>query len=75
MADLSPDQARALLSEVITRGAPAQADYARAIAQRWDRIGTDEIPAEIRDEIDLIARAHLHDPYLTRREPGADLET
>lgn len=65
---MTAEQARALLAEVIDRGAPAQADFASELQQRWKSTGTQEIPAELVEPLALVADAHLNDPYLTRRE-------
>lgn len=52
------------LSEVVTQGPPAQAERARDLLRQLD--ASDEVPAELVDEIQLLYDAYLHDPYLTR---------
>ena len=60
---------RDALDEVIARGAPAQAARARELLALLE--AGDAGPTAVHvEEIALLHDAHLHDPYLTRVEPG-----
>lgn len=60
-------QQRARLEEVVTKGAPAQADRARKLLERLDAT-SGQAAGELAEEIDLLYDAYLHDPYLTRTD-------
>jgi hypothetical protein len=57
--------ARDQLTEIIEKGAPAQAAKARELL---DRIAGDPTDSSAIAEIDALVDAYLHDPYLTKIE-------
>jgi hypothetical protein len=61
--------ARDQLTEIIEKGAPAQAAKGRELL---DRIATTPDDASIHAETDALFDAYLHDPYLTKIEPIAE---
>ena len=64
-----PMDARDQLTEIIEKGAPAQAAKARELL---DRMATAPDDASIHAQTDALFDAYLHDPYLTKVESSAE---